>query len=120
MKISGIRNNTAFRSLHFGPITKEHNKDIISPNLMTLNNVAKNADVFIKSENFVMERGSDYEIYTKALNVSVSPIRDLKTNEPKIRKDSPILAMSFTFRPNNNNAADFVSYIKDAVDTIAK
>ena len=120
MRISGINNNTAFKSLHFGPLTKEHDKNIISPNIMKLNNIAKNAEVFIKSENFVMERGSDYEIYTKALKVSVSPIRDIMSRAPQIGKNSDILAMSFTFRPNNNNGDDFISYVKEAVDTITK
>ena len=122
MKISGITNNCNFKSLHFGPTTEEHRKKILMPNIMKLNNIAKNADVFISSEQFLMVKGSDYQVTAPTLKVTVSPIRDVMTREPQKPKTSKILEMSYTYRPDNSKDAgdDFVSYVEGAVETITK
>ena len=122
MKISGVTSNCSFKSLHFGPTTEDHRKKILMPNIMKLNNIAKNADVFISSEQFLMVKGSDYQITTPTLKVTVSPIRVVKTREPQKPKTSKILEMSYTYKPDNSKdvSDDFVSYVEGAVETITK
>ena len=106
MKVTGINVNRAFKGLYIDPDNETTTKNFLKQYENVVNKAAKNNDLFISSDNMVIERGSDYEILKPVINVAINPI-EVDNGEPNgykfSRNYNTIPTLAFSYIPSTEN-----------------
>ena len=101
MKIAST-NNCSFKGIVIHENNADYINKFITPYREILEKAAKDKDIYISSENMVVQKGSDYSISSPVINVAIHPmeVEDEKGTMKLDRNYKTVYCAAFSYRPS--------------------
>ena len=104
MKLNGINKTSAFKALVIHQYKKDDAQNFLKQYEETVNNAAKDSDIFISADDKIIQEGHDYIISIPVINVAIHPIEKVENNKMVLdKKYKTVMSTAFTYVPSVQN-----------------
>ena len=121
MKLAGINQNCAFKSLIIHPYKMNYTQRFLTPYKDIIAKVSREKDLYIAAEDKVVEEGPDYSITVPVISVAIHPLEINDKKGMRLDKNyNKVINTAFTYVPSTQNEKDgkFAEVLQESLSLI--